>query len=232
MSMESTTEVTEPILVMAFNRPDHLQVLINRLRDVKAAQIYVAIDGPRSARQGEAEHVQKCRDLVRSIDWPCNVTTLFQDNNLGCGMGVSTAITWFFSHVERGIILEDDIIPDPSFFPYCTELLDRYENDDRVFAISGCNFVPASAQTHANLPTDSVKCRIFGAGQRGSARGLSTALISRAGANNFHQSACGHELGARYPQVSIGRAPLKFWPEKKSTHGMGSSCSHLWCRTN
>ena len=152
MSTESTAEVTEPILVMAFNRPDHLQVLLNRLREVKAAQIYVAIDGPRSAWQGEAEQVHKCRDLVGSIDWPCNVTTLFQDNNLGCGMGVSTAITWFFSHVDRGIILEDDIIPDPSFFPYCTELLDRYENDDRVFAISGCNFVPASAQTHANLP--------------------------------------------------------------------------------
>ena len=138
---------TEPVLIMAFNRPDLLQVLLDRLRLVAPASIFVAIDGARPTREGEAQRVQECRDLVATIDWPCEVRTQFQDSNLGCGLGVSTAISWFFEHVERGIILEDDIIPDPSFFPYCTELLDRYENDQRVFAISGCNFVPADAQT-------------------------------------------------------------------------------------
>ncbi len=102
-------------------------------------------------REGEAERVQACRDLVSTVDWDCEVQTLFQDSNLGCGLGVSTAISWFFANEERGIILEDDIIPDPSFFPYCAELLDRYENDQRVFAISGCNFVPPEAQSHPEL---------------------------------------------------------------------------------
>lgn len=139
---------TEPVLVMAFNRPDHLQVLLDRLRQVQPPMLYVAIDGARPARDDEAERVQACRDLVGTVDWDCEVQTLFQESNLGCGLGVSTAITWFFAHEERGIILEDDIIPDPSFFPYCAELLDRYEHDDRVFAISGCNFVPPEAQTH------------------------------------------------------------------------------------
>jgi hypothetical protein len=139
---------TEPVLVMAFNRPDHLQVLMDRLREVRPRRLYVAVDGARPTREGEAERVQACRDLVATVDWDCQVQTLFQDANLGCGRGVSTAITWFFSHEERGIILEDDIIPDPSFFPYCAELLDRYENDERVFAISGCNFVPPEAQSH------------------------------------------------------------------------------------
>jgi len=139
---------TEPVLIMAFNRPDLLQVLLDRLRLVAPASIFVAIDGARPTREGEAERVQECRDLVATIDWPCEVRTQSQESNLGCGLGVSTAISWFFEHVERGIILEDDIIPDPSFFPYCTELLDRYEDDQRVFAISGCNFVPASDQTN------------------------------------------------------------------------------------
>jgi hypothetical protein len=80
------------------------------------------------------------------------VLTLFQSSNLGCGLGVTTAISWFFDHEERGIILEDDIIPDPSFFPFCQELLDRYEDDDRVFAISGCNFVPPEHQSRPDLP--------------------------------------------------------------------------------
>lgn len=142
---------TEPVLVMAFNRPDHLQVLLERLREVAPERVYVAVDGARPDRPGEAERVQACRDLVTTIDWDCDVQTLFQEDNLGCGLGVTTAITWFFEHEERGIILEDDIIPDPSFFPYCAELLDRYQYDTRVFAISGCNFVPPDAQSHPEL---------------------------------------------------------------------------------
>jgi len=143
---------TEPVLIMAFNRPDQLRVLLDRLRLVRPAVLYIAIDGARPSREGEAERVQECRDLVASIDWPCQVHTQFQEHNLGCGLGVSTAISWFFANVERGIILEDDIIPDPTFFPYCAELLDRYQDDARVFAISGCNFVPTDAQTNPGLP--------------------------------------------------------------------------------
>ena len=91
---------TEPVLVMAFNRPDHLQVLLARLREVQPPRLYVAVDGARPDREGEAERVQACRDLVSTVDWDCEVQTLFQDANLGCGLGVSTAITWFFD--ERG----------------------------------------------------------------------------------------------------------------------------------
>ena len=137
---------------MAFNRPDHLQVLLKRLREIQPEKIYVAIDGPREHRELEIEKVQACRELVSTIEWPCEVKTNFQESNLGCGLGVTTAISWFFEHEERGIILEDDIIPDPSFFPYCSELLNRYELDKRVFAISGCNFVPREAQTHPENP--------------------------------------------------------------------------------
>lgn len=138
-------KVTEPILVIAFNRPDHLSVLINRLREVEATRLFFAVDGPRTNKPDELEKVQGCQDLIETIDWDCQVTTHFQERNLGCGLGVSTAITWFFEHVERGIILEDDIIPDQSFFPFCSELLERHQPDKSVFAISGCNFVPPEA---------------------------------------------------------------------------------------
>lgn len=142
----------EPVLVIAFNRPDHLKQVLDRLRDVRPTQVFVAIDGPRGDRPGEADRVQACRDLAAGIDWDCEVRTLFQDTNLGCGLGVSSAISWFFEHVEQGIILEDDIVPDPSFFPFCEELLSRYRDDLRVFAVSGCNFVPAEFQSNPELP--------------------------------------------------------------------------------
>jgi hypothetical protein len=139
---------SEPVLLIAFNRPDHLVKVIDRLREVEPTAIYFAVDGARADRPAEKANVDACRALVAAFDWPCEVKTLFHDTNLGCGLGVSSAITWFFEHVERGIILEDDIVPDPSFFPFCSELLDRYADDARVQAISGCNFVPPSAQSH------------------------------------------------------------------------------------
>ena len=136
------TITDEAVLLIAFNRPDHLTVLIDRLREVQPTRVYLAVDGARPSRAGEGELVGACQALAGAIDWPCEVNTLFREQNLGCGLGVSSAISWFFGHEERGVILEDDIIPDPSFFPFCVELLDRYADDSRVFAISGCNFVP------------------------------------------------------------------------------------------
>lgn len=145
-------KVNEPILLIAFNRPDLLTQVIDRLRLVEPKRIFLAVDGPRSDREGEAESVRECQQAVAAIDWPCQVDTLFQESNLGCGLGVSTAISWFFSHVESGIILEDDIIPDLSFFPYCETLLERFRFDERVIAISGSNFVPPSGLTHPEEP--------------------------------------------------------------------------------
>jgi hypothetical protein len=132
----------EPLLLIAFNRPDMFGQLIERLREMRPQRVYVAIDGPRPGHPTDAEKVQRTRDLVATIDWTDHVRTLVQDANLGCGHGVSAAISWFLTEEERGIILEDDILPRASFFGFCTELLDRYADDKRVLAISGCNFVP------------------------------------------------------------------------------------------
>jgi len=142
----------EPILVMGFNRPHLLRQSIDRLRTIEPTRLYLAIDGPRHDRNGEEQLVHECRRVVDFIDWDCDVRTLFQDRNLGCGQGVSSAIDWFFENEEQGIILEDDILPDPSFFGFCSELLERYRDDDRVFAISGCNFVPPDYQSEPDLP--------------------------------------------------------------------------------
>ena len=143
---------TEQILVIAFNRPDHLRTLLSRLREIRPTTLYVAIDGPRDHVPGEVNRVRECRDLLETIDWECELHTLIRETNLGCGTGVSTAITWFFEHVEQGVILEDDIIPTHSFFPFCETLLQRYCDDERVFAISGCNFVPPEGLTQPDAP--------------------------------------------------------------------------------
>lgn len=148
----SPVSLSEPVLIMGFNRPNLMARVLDRLRQAAPTQVFWAVDGPRDGRPGEAELVLACRELAGMVDWPCDVKTLFQDENLGCGRGVSTSISWFFDHVDRGIILEDDILPDPSFFGFCAELLERYQNDDRVFAISGCNVVPHNRLSDPHSP--------------------------------------------------------------------------------
>lgn len=140
------TECREAVLLVAFNRPDLLAEVIERVRAVRPPRVYLAVDGPRADRPGEAARVAECQTLAGSLDWGCEVHTLFRESNLGCGRGVSGAVTWFFENEERGIILEDDILPEETFFAFASELLDRYENDDRVGVISGTNFVPPQEQ--------------------------------------------------------------------------------------
>lgn len=150
--MSIRADLAEPVLIMGFNRPRYLSAVIERVRAAAPRRIYFAVDGPRSGDAEDEAAVDECRSMVDRIDWPCEVRTQFQDVNLGCGAGVTAAISWFFDNEESGIILEDDILPDETFFSYCATLLDRYRDDDRVFAISGCNLVPPAELSAPHLP--------------------------------------------------------------------------------
>ncbi|MEO8034531.1 MAG: glycosyltransferase family 2 protein, partial [Acidobacteriota bacterium] len=90
---------------------------------------------------------RQARAVLQEIDWPCELATNFSETNLGCGIRMHTAITWAFSLFEEVIILEDDCIPNASFFRFCEELLEVYRHDERVMHISGNNFVGVEART-------------------------------------------------------------------------------------
>lgn len=136
---------------MFFNRPGHAAAVIERVRAVRPERVYVHVDGPRKGREEDVLHTEACRMLVRGIDWPCEVHTLFREHNWGLRDGVKDALTWFFFNEEYGIILEDDCLPDPTFFPYCEELLLKYRNDDRIMHIAGSNV----AEKHTRHLADS-----------------------------------------------------------------------------
>lgn len=128
-----------PILFIIFNRPDTTARVFEEIRKAKPKQLFVAADGARN--EGEWGLCNKTRDIIKGIDWDCEVKTLFRDKNLGCKISCASAITWFFENVEQGIILEDDCLPNPSFFAFCEIMLDKYKDDNRVGMISGDNFV-------------------------------------------------------------------------------------------
>jgi len=129
------------VLFLVFNRPETTQQVFNAIREAKPPRLYVAADGPRTNREGEHERCKEVRRIATTVDWACEVKTLFRKENLGCKMGVSGGINWFFEHEEEGIILEDDVLPVPSFFPYCDELLEYYREEKRIGLISGNNFI-------------------------------------------------------------------------------------------
>ena len=128
-----------PVLLIAFNRPESTARVLSSLAEIKPQKLYVACDSPRLERPEEAQRCEAVRALVSQMDWPCDVQTLFQPSNLGCRAGVTTALDWFFEQEEEGIVLEDDIVADPTFFPFCQELLERYRHDERVGVIAANN---------------------------------------------------------------------------------------------
>jgi hypothetical protein len=130
-----------PVLFLIFNRPDTTQIVFNEIRKAEPKQLFIAADGPRKDHPEETYLCQKTRAIINQVDWDCKVWKFFRNENLGCKVAVSSAIDWFFSTVEEGIILEDDCVPDPSFFPFCQELLEKYREDERVMMISGINYL-------------------------------------------------------------------------------------------
>lgn len=135
---------SSPVLFLVFNRPDTTRRVFEAIRAARPPRLYVAADGPRDSRAGEDQRCAQVRDIATAVDWPCEVKTLFREQNLGCKRAVSSGIDWFFREEPEGIILEDDCLPDPSFFAYCDELLTRYRADPSVMMISGDNFVSAA----------------------------------------------------------------------------------------
>jgi len=130
------------VLFLIFNRPDTTQRVFEAIRAVKPSRLYVASDGARSSKDGEAAIVNETRELVlNNVDWDCKVKTLFRNKNLGCRVAVSGAIEWFFENEEDGIILEDDCLPSQSFFGFCEELLDHYKDNKKIMHISGDQFI-------------------------------------------------------------------------------------------
>jgi len=137
--------LSTPVVLLIFNRTDLTEIVFEAIRQVKPKKLLVVADGPRFAQ--EAEKCEKSRDVIQKIDWECELLTNFSEINLGCKQRVSSGLDWVFSEVEEAIILEDDCLPNPSFFSFCETLLEHYRYDERVMMISGDNFQLSNSRT-------------------------------------------------------------------------------------
>ena len=132
-----------PILILLFNRPDLTEQVFASVKKIQPKYLYVAADGPRSNKPDDIERCEATRSVVmQHVDWDCEIKTLFQEKNLGCGIAPAAGITWFFNHVEEGIILEDDTVANTSFFTFCNAMLEKYRDNKKIMHIGGDCFIP------------------------------------------------------------------------------------------
>lgn len=129
-----------PVLFLVFNRPDTTQQVFEAIKKQQPKYLFIAADGPREHIMGEKETCMLIqRELLDSINWDCELKTLFREKNIGCKNAIEAALDWFFTHIDEGIILEDDTLPNNDFFNYCSVLLDRYRDNEKIFSINGCS---------------------------------------------------------------------------------------------
>jgi hypothetical protein len=136
----SEWRLNTPVAFIIFNRPDTTEQVFAQIARAKPPKLLVVADGPVRGNAMQAERCAQARAIIGKVDWPCEVMVDFSEANLGCRRRVSSGLNWVFEQVSEAIILEDDCVPDPTFFRYCEELLIRYRDDRRVAMICGDNF--------------------------------------------------------------------------------------------
>ena len=130
---------TVPILFLTYSRLDTATAVFEAIRKYKPKELYFVSNAPRLNDEADKERVLRVRAILNLVDWDCRVIKLIRDEHLPVRESIATAIDWFFDQVESGVILEDDVVPDQAFFPFCQKLLDKYKDDSRVMMITGFN---------------------------------------------------------------------------------------------
>lgn len=128
------------VLLIFFTRTEKTVKVFEQIRLARPTRLYLYQDGPRVNNKDDVINIEKCRQAIEAmIDWECDIHRWYRENNVGCDPSEYLAQKWMFKTEDKGIILEDDDVPSQSFFLFCKELLDKYENDNRINIISGQN---------------------------------------------------------------------------------------------
>ena len=135
------TQNKAAVALFIFNRPENVIEIMNAIRAYKPEKLLIVADGPRREKHLEEQLCIRARELALNVDWDCQILTDFAENNLGCKNRIVSGINWVFSHVESAILLEDDCIPDLSFFMFASEMLEKYKNNSRIGMVSADNYL-------------------------------------------------------------------------------------------
>lgn len=130
-----------PVALVFFNRPDTLKEVFESIRRARPSKLFLIQDGAREGNEKDKINIPKCRAIVEDVDWDCEVHKIYSEENLGCGYRIYSGVSEAFKHVDRLVIIEDDIVIGEDMLPFCAEMLERYKDDQRIDKISGMNHV-------------------------------------------------------------------------------------------
>lgn len=142
--MIAASNLRTPVALFIFNRPDCTARVLEAIAAARPPVLFVVADGPRAEHPNDDRLVAEARAVIDRVDWPCEVRRRYSDVNLNCDRRIASGLDFVFANAPEAIVLEDDCLPDPTFFPYCEQLLERYRDDERVHMISGSNPTGAS----------------------------------------------------------------------------------------
>lgn len=142
MRYDTTKQLTTPVLFLAFNRPKKTKQVFDSIRSVKPVRLYVAVDGPRVGREDDIINSNQVKEIVKDVDWSCDVHYLFHDENLGCSKSGYMAWKWIMETEDRMIFVEDDGLGSPEAFFFIQDMLERYNDDERVSYVGAVNYGP------------------------------------------------------------------------------------------
>ena len=129
-----------PVCLFIFQRKDTVLRIIDRISQVKPQKIYLMSDQGRN--EEEKKRVQECRKAVEAaINWNCEVIKDYAAENRGVFENIGMGAMRVFSQEEVAIFLEDDNLPEITFFSYCKQMLEKYKDNDRVVWICGTNYL-------------------------------------------------------------------------------------------
>jgi hypothetical protein len=151
MTPPGDTGLDAAVALLLFRRPEETARVFERIRDARPRQLFLIADGPRRGNEEDARGCEQARAVVERVDWPCDVIRDYAGENLGLKRRIPSGLDRVFEEAGEAIVLEDDCLPHPSFFPYCRELLDRYRDDERIVHIAGSQLLqrpPAQASYH------------------------------------------------------------------------------------
>lgn len=132
---------TTPVLLITYKRLDTTEKVMDSIALVKPEKLYIANNAPNPAKPDDHDKVMAVRKMLESrITWPCKVEKLYRTTHLSAKDSIWSSIQWLFENEEEGIILEDDVLADETFYRFAGEMLELYRNDTRIRFINGCNF--------------------------------------------------------------------------------------------
>jgi hypothetical protein len=131
-----------PVLLLAYNRPEKLSQLIQRIRVLRPSVLLVSVDGPKISKPGDKDLVLATQKIIQSIDWDVKIETRFREENIGLRLAVQDSVNWAISQYGKVIVIEDDAVPGPQLLDFFNFNLQKFADEQKVMHVSGYNVVP------------------------------------------------------------------------------------------